>query len=238
MQIERRGGLKRKEIATELRASILSGAFAPGTRLPGENELARQFSVSRTTIRGALEGLVEENLIDTQSGVGSFVTFDGLSLDQSPSWGRALAMAGVDAPVEILRFERIVDPDLAAVVGHTSMDFVALDRVRRLADGTAISLERSRVPCVSSLVTALKMGLVGGSLSKTMELAGLVAARGEQWISVAGLGADDASLLGRVPGELFLNTVRVALTADGRFAERVVSWLDPAHFRLHVSFGG
>jgi GntR family transcriptional regulator len=71
-----------------------------------------------------------------------------------------------------------------------------------------------------------------------MAEAGLVAAKGDQWIAVASLSAEDAEILGRAAGDLFLNSVRVARDADGRFVEKVVSWLDPQRFRLHMTFGG
>jgi GntR family transcriptional regulator len=233
-----RSSLKRREVAGRLREAILSGEHPNGSLLPGENELARRFSVSRSTIRGALEGLARDNLIETQTGIGSFVTFDGRALSQSPSWGLALAMTGVHTRAEIVRMERVVDPDLAAAVGTRSMEFLALDRIRRLTDdGTAVSLERSRVPAVGAVAQALERGLVDDSLSETMTAAGLVPARGDQWIAVAALGEDDARLLGRAPGAQFLNTTRIARDADGGFVEKVVSWLDPTRFRLHVSFG-
>ena len=128
--------LKHQYVAAEIRQAIISGTYADGTLLPGENVLAEKFSVSRSTIRGALEGLAADKLINTRTGVGSFVTFDGATLDQVPGWGLALAMGGVAAAVEIVRAERIVDPELAAEVASSSLNFLALDRVRRLSDGT------------------------------------------------------------------------------------------------------
>ncbi|MFF1634725.1 GntR family transcriptional regulator [Leifsonia sp. NPDC058248] len=232
-----RTGLKRQEIAGELRDAILSGTYSNGSLLPGENELAQRFSVSRGTIRRALDSLADDNLIDTRTGIGSFVTFDGRAIGQAPSWGRALATSGVDEHPDILRMEHVIDPDLAAAVSSSGMEFLALDRVRRLADGTAVSLERSRVPAAGIIATVPENGLVDDSLSKTLAEAGLVAESGEQWIAVAALSAEDARILGREPGELFLNSVRVARDADGRFVEKVVSWLDPQRFRLHMSFG-
>ena len=70
-----------------------------------------------------------------------------------------------------------------------------------------------------------------------MAAAGVVPASGEQWIAVAPLNAEDARLLDREPGALFLTAVRLARDANGEFVEKVVSWLDPERFRLHVRFG-
>jgi GntR family transcriptional regulator len=229
--------LKHQFVAAKIREAIVSGAYADGTLLPGENALAERFAVSRTTVRGALERLAADKLIDTRTGVGSFVTFDGASLDQVPGWGLALAMGGVAAEVDIIRAERIFDPELAAEVASPSLNFLALDRIRRLSDGHAISLERSRVPATGVLAQVPEDGLIDDSLTATMAAAGVVPTSGEQWIAVAPLGVEDAKLLGRQPGAQFLTSVRVAKDADGAFAEKVVSWLDPERFRLHVRFG-
>lgn len=57
-----------------LRAEILSGRVAPGTRLPSESELGRRFEASRITVRQALGDLAKEGLIFTLRGKGSFVS--------------------------------------------------------------------------------------------------------------------------------------------------------------------
>src|SRR6478735_8510612 len=233
-----RTSLKRQAIADELRAEIRSGAYRNGSLLPGENELAQRFAVSRGTVRRALDALAEEELIDTRTGVGSFVTFDGQELGDNPSWGRALTVTGTVNRTDILRAEIVRDPELAASVSASGMDFLALDRVRRLDDGTAVSLERSRVPAVGRVADVPFDGLVDDSLTQTMQAAGLLPAQGDEWIAVTTLDDDDAALMGRRPGEAFLHAVRIARDADGRFVEKVVSLLDPQRFRLHLTFGG
>lgn len=65
----------RQQVEEALRKAILNGELKPGERLPAETELARQFSVSRPTIREALSALVTQGLIDKVPGAGggSFV---------------------------------------------------------------------------------------------------------------------------------------------------------------------
>lgn len=65
----------REQVEKQIRATILSGELQSGERLPSEAELARQFNVSRTTIREALRTLNSQNLIDKVPGAGggSFV---------------------------------------------------------------------------------------------------------------------------------------------------------------------
>ena len=60
-------------IADELRALIMSGATAPGGRLPGENELIRRHGVARMTARQALSVLQSEGLTVARKGAGVFV---------------------------------------------------------------------------------------------------------------------------------------------------------------------
>lgn len=65
----------REQVEEKIRGAILSGELRSGERLPPEAELARQFDVSRTTVREALRSLAGQNLIEKTPGVGggSFV---------------------------------------------------------------------------------------------------------------------------------------------------------------------
>ncbi|WP_419025778.1 FadR/GntR family transcriptional regulator [Emergencia sp.] len=48
--------------------------FAAGDKLPNENELAAELSVSRTTIREAIKTLAARDIVEIQRGRGTFVT--------------------------------------------------------------------------------------------------------------------------------------------------------------------
>ncbi len=62
-----------EQIAEALRHDIRSGVYHAGARLPTETELADRFNVSVPTIRQALGELLQQELIEKQHGVGSFV---------------------------------------------------------------------------------------------------------------------------------------------------------------------
>ncbi|MBX9425500.1 GntR family transcriptional regulator [Streptomyces lateritius] len=64
---------KYQRIADELRTAIQSGAFAPGDRLPGENDLMTTYAVARMTARQALSVLRGEGLAEARKGAGVFV---------------------------------------------------------------------------------------------------------------------------------------------------------------------
>lgn len=65
----------REQVEVQLREAIVSSTFKPGDRLPSEAELAREFQVSRSTVREALRVLASEGLISKVPGAsgGSFV---------------------------------------------------------------------------------------------------------------------------------------------------------------------
>jgi DNA-binding FadR family transcriptional regulator len=62
------------QLVAELRELIANGTFAPGDKLPSENELIRQYEVSRTVVREAISGLRADGILVTRQGVGAFVT--------------------------------------------------------------------------------------------------------------------------------------------------------------------
>jgi DNA-binding GntR family transcriptional regulator len=60
-------------IADTLRQRITAGELAPGSMLPSESALARDFGVARGTVRQALAMLEEGGLVTTQPGRGRWV---------------------------------------------------------------------------------------------------------------------------------------------------------------------
>lgn len=65
-----------EQVYDQLRELIMHGELTRGERLPNETVLAREFGVSRSTVREALRALAAHNLIHTVKGAtgGSFVT--------------------------------------------------------------------------------------------------------------------------------------------------------------------
>lgn len=62
------------ELVLDIKRTILSGKYPPGSRIPSERELAAKYNVSRVPIREAIQQLVKENILRTEPHVGNFVT--------------------------------------------------------------------------------------------------------------------------------------------------------------------
>ena len=65
-----------EQVAEQLRTLVVGGTLQPGERLPNEEVLAREYGVSRATLREALRSLAAQDLIRTSKGAGggSYVT--------------------------------------------------------------------------------------------------------------------------------------------------------------------
>jgi DNA-binding transcriptional regulator YhcF (GntR family) len=109
-----------QQIASKLRAAILTRKLAPGERLPSQPDLATRYGVARETVKRALDVLQSERLIVRRQGSGVFVR------------------AQTQRPVELrphieAAFERAnVTIDYAGFSGETLRDALAevLDQVR------------------------------------------------------------------------------------------------------------
>lgn len=66
-------GTKHRLVYGELLQEIESGRLGPGTRLPSEAALVRQFGVSRITVGRAVKDLQRAGLVERRAGSGSFV---------------------------------------------------------------------------------------------------------------------------------------------------------------------
>lgn len=79
--------------------------FAAGDKLPNENELAAELSVSRTTIREAIKTLAARDIVEIQRGRGTFVTKGALAQKQEMEQLTALKVNAKDLYEMRLIFE-------------------------------------------------------------------------------------------------------------------------------------
>ena len=229
---------KSLQIAQTLEREIRSGRIPKGDQLASENALVRRFSVSRNTVRKGLEQLARQGLIKTRTGIGSFVTYGGTSIDDALGWTLALSKTTDEIETRILRISRDTCADTTAFLELEPTNFLCVDRLRVLREsGVGISLERSRSPWRETFGDVLDDGLLNGSLGETLMAAGLTVESGEEWARVLpALSRDDATTMARTTGEPMLHLRRVTRTAGGDIIEYVESILDPKRFGLHLDF--
>lgn len=66
------------EVIAVMRKMLRENAWPPGTKLPSEQELGRQLGVGRSTIREALRVLGHLGIVESRSGLGTYVLDHGL----------------------------------------------------------------------------------------------------------------------------------------------------------------
>jgi DNA-binding FadR family transcriptional regulator len=102
-----------RRIADQLRALMAAHELAPGTRLPPERDLARQFGVSRPSVREALIALEVEGLVDVRIGSGVFVR-------ETPA--AEATRADGSGPFEVLAARRLIESECAALAAKRIED--------------------------------------------------------------------------------------------------------------------
>jgi len=120
-----------EEIVTVLQNQILSGALAPGEKIPPERELAETFHVNRATLREALRKLENLELVEIRHGDGLYVK-DYLESGNLDLIKAAARVNGREEVVfDILEARLYLMPQMAylAAERRTDEDLAELERV-------------------------------------------------------------------------------------------------------------
>jgi GntR family transcriptional repressor for pyruvate dehydrogenase complex len=106
---------------------VRDGTLKPGDQLPPETQLAEQLGVSRSSVREALRALEILGVIESKTGVGSFVK--GLpSTNMLSSSLHDLVEEG--SPLEIIEARKTIEPEIAslAALRREAQDLQALKK--------------------------------------------------------------------------------------------------------------
>jgi DNA-binding FadR family transcriptional regulator len=112
------GNSPRQVIEAFLEASLSSGRFGPGARLPTERALSEQLKVPRSAVRNAFSRLEALGRVVRITGSGTYVS----DIPAKPEEPREKSAASTEAsPREIMETRLLVEPRLARlVVAHAT----------------------------------------------------------------------------------------------------------------------
>lgn len=119
-----------RQIADRIREQIARGELKHGNALPTESALQTEFGVSRVTVRQALRQLVEQQILESIQGSGTYVKEERVNYDifQLTSFDEKLSDRHVDTHSEVLIFEVIpADDFLQQQLQITPQDRVACE---------------------------------------------------------------------------------------------------------------
>src|SRR6202011_3039245 len=138
-----------ESVESALAAGIADGTMPPETQLPPEEGLIERFKVSRTTVRKAIQNLIERGLVEVRRGRGTFVTQPKIMQELTELTGFVEDMQALGrTPTARLLEKRIVaaDETVAHQLALAPGTLVVRLRRVRLADGVAMSFDETYLP--------------------------------------------------------------------------------------------
>lgn len=206
-----------QQLQRGLRRAIEMKLLAPEDALPPERDLAEEFSVSRITVRKALDGLVSEGLLTRRQGSGTFVaTRVEKSFSKLSSFTEDMTSRGKNPrSVWLKKSQGTVSPEEAMATGFAPGTPVYRFTRLRYADDTPMSLEFCTLPtfCLPSI------DAVQSSLYGALEKSGFRPQRALQRLRAVLLTASQTELLHGKEGDAGLLVERRGFLGDGRIVE-------------------
>ena len=110
-----------EQIVSQIEQRILAGELKAGDQLPSENELAKQFRVSRTAVREAIKALREKRLVEIRAGRGTFI-INGMPDAMRHSLGLLMRLGSVNGFSNLVEVREILEPEIAALAATRITD--------------------------------------------------------------------------------------------------------------------
>lgn len=138
-----------KQLADTLRSAIDSGEYPAGSRLPTENELCQRYSVSRVTVRKALDELSLGEYLVRKPGKGTFVAEKKFQRNLSGVLGYSemCRRMGYEPGARTIRIglEEPTEEEMYQLGLAKDEQMLVVERLR-LADGEPVLLEVNKFP--------------------------------------------------------------------------------------------
>jgi GntR family transcriptional regulator len=138
-----------ERVESVLADDIADGSLPPEAQLPLEDGLVDRFKVSRTTVRKAIQNLVERGLVEVSRGKGTFVTQPKITQELTELTGFVEEMQALGRTPTARLLDKCIMAADEAVAHHLALApgtlVVRLRRVR-LADGVAMSFDETYLP--------------------------------------------------------------------------------------------
>jgi GntR family transcriptional regulator len=223
-----------KQLAERLRAQV--SQMTPDSQMPTEKELVNRYGVSRTTVRRALSGLVEEGLLVSRQGAGTFVAPRRIvhPLDQLRPFISIFASVGKRPEGQILRFEWVSEPQLPPQVAHP-VDGALMIRRLYTIDGAPQAVADIAVPDPFGQRISRAEIDEHPIYQVLQDNLGLTLSYGQIALTSQSATKDLAQPLGVATGHPLLVLQRATMDADDRLLEHATYYLLPDRFELRLT---
>lgn len=190
------------QIAEALTEQIEAGSLPPGTRLPSERELSREFGVNRMTLRQALDMLEYQGLLVRRQGDGTYVAQPRIerAAGQFVPFSKVMRQRGYMPSAQVVMLERrraevVVAKQLQIPVGAS----VYYSHRLRFLNQEPVMLEKFFLP-LARFPDLERFDLQTRSLYEVMETEyGITVSRAQQSLEPVTATEYEAKLLGIKP---------------------------------------
>lgn len=214
------------QLATILRERISSGELTAHRPIPSERQLEEIYSVSRTTIRQAIDLLVRQGFLYREHGRGTFVSPQKLQkgISELTSFSEDMRSRGLVPGQKILELKMVIPPDEVRQRLDLPPDcgeLLYIERLR-LGDGVPMGLMTSYYVLPEGLIITREMLESAGSIYNLLaEKYHLIPTEADETLEAVLATPHEASLLQIDPGSPLLLSVRTTYSQYRRAMEYV-----------------
>ena len=214
------------QLSNILRERIARGELEAREPIPSERQLEKDYSVSRTTIRRAIELLIRQGYLYREHGRGTFVSPHKLQkgISELTSFTEDMKRRGLKPGQNILEIGSVAPPDDVRTRLELREDREKVLRVERLrlGDGVPMGLQTSYyVLPEGESISRKELEEVGSIYRILQEKFHLIPTEADETLEVALATPREASLLQIVPGSPLLLSERVTYSQNRQVIEFV-----------------
>ena len=205
-----------EQLMEQIRFDILRGTYPVGEKIPTERELEERYSVSRVTVRRALQELTAGGMLERKQGKGTFVAEPKQEIGRPgvQDFFDACRKAGKKPAAILVSFREAAASETDRIRLKLEPDASVLEICRVLtADGEPVILERIRF---SMAYVWLENANLRGSLYPLLQEYGVQAEKSIYDFSLRKVSAAEAEMLRMEEGGTAMLEEQVVYDQKGR----------------------
>lgn len=232
-----------RQVADELRKAIKRGEYPPGSALPSQPDLARQYGLNQTSINRAIALLRADGLVRVEHGRGAYVQeiptvkrVRRIPRGNTPgsSFAEEMRKAGLEPRAPLADLATVDAPaDVAEHLRITAGDPVVRRTRHMFASGRPVQLATSYIPLEIAGNQDIALPDTGPTgLYERLAARGYQVTRFVEEIEARQPRAEEAAFLGLTEVQYVLEVTRIASTEDDKPVETVINVFPSQQWRL------
>lgn len=214
------------QIEEEIRQKILSRELLPGQQISTEEQLCREYGVSRMTINKAVSSLAAAGYVYRVSGRGTFVRHPRLDkpIGSGRSFTQDMKALGLEPGSRLMEY-RVVraaeNPELQKKMRLDSEDMLHYFVRLRTGDGLPIAINYTYIPC--RVLPSIDVSQLEKSLYKYLDTLGVDRSYAEGEMTARNATPQQQKLLG-IHDEALLSHSHTTFTDSGEVVEHTSTY--------------